>query len=52
MEGGRGVLVLQRETLEALERDEHGTITHPVVCPECLQAPVVVLPPNETAPGK
>jgi bacterioferritin-associated ferredoxin len=49
---GRGVLVLQQEVLEALDRDEHGTITQVVVCPECLQVPAAILPANETAPGK
>jgi hypothetical protein len=43
---GRGVLVLEQQLLEALDRDEHGTITQVVVCPTCLQVPAIILPDN------
>jgi hypothetical protein len=44
--GARGVLVLEQQLLEALERDEHGTIAQVVVCPTCLQVPAIILPDN------
>ncbi len=50
VEGSRGVLVLQREALEALQRDpDTGRIVQAVHCPTCLAVPMVLLPHNNRA---
>jgi hypothetical protein len=43
--GGRGVLILKEGVLEQLPRDDAGRLI-PFRCPNCLEAPLVVLPAN------
>jgi hypothetical protein len=45
--GGRGVLILADGVLEQLERRPDGSL-EPFRCPNCLEAPLVVLPANGT----
>jgi hypothetical protein len=45
-EGERGVLVVQLDALNALQRDEAGALVERVHCPGCLQVPAVLLPHN------
>ncbi len=41
--GGRGVLILKEGVLEVLPRRADGSL-QPFRCPNCLEAPLVVLP--------
>jgi hypothetical protein len=45
-EGERGVLVVQLEALNALQRDHAGNLVERVHCPACLVVPAVLLPAN------
>ncbi len=46
LENERGVLVVQLDALNALQRDDTGALVEPVFCPGCLQPPAVLLPAN------
>jgi hypothetical protein len=45
-EGERGVLVVQLDALNALQRDHAGNLVERVHCPACLVVPAVLLPHN------
>ncbi len=42
----RGVLVVQLEALNALQRDHAGNLVEAIFCPGCLQPPRILLPHN------
>ncbi len=42
----RGVLIVQLDALNALQRDHAGNLVERVHCPACLVVPAVLLPAN------